>query len=122
MEARRCDFPPALLPDLQVGSPGQGFLGTNPELFLLPLSHRRPWECFGGTRHGEEAVAVFGEFKPETYLPDVSDMAEPRGPQLRGPSGIFQLSQETGASLCLPGIETQLQTETFWAESLGFKF
>lgn len=98
--------PPALLHGLQVGSPEQGFLVTDPEPFLLLLSHRRPWKCFGGTRHGEEAAAVLGEFKPEAYLPDVSDMAEPRGPQLRGPSGIFQLSQETVASLCLPGRET----------------
>lgn len=64
---------------------------------------------------------MFGEFKPEGYFPAVSNIAEPRGPQLSGPSGIFQLSQETVASLCLPGIETRPQTETLWAESLGLK-
>lgn len=54
---------------------------------------------------------MFWELKPEGSLPDVSDLGEPRGSQLHGPSGIFQLSQETVASLCLPGIETPCQTE-----------
>lgn len=77
---------------------------------------------FWGTLHVEKAAEVFWEFKPEGSLPDGSDVGEPRGSQLSGPSGIFQLSQETVASLCLCGRETSFQTETFWAKSHDFEF
>lgn len=62
---------------------------------------------------------MFWGFKPEGYLYDV---AEPRGSQLSGPSGIFQLSQATVASLCLPGTETRFPTEIFRAKRHGFTF